>query len=131
MSLYLAVFNGEDEVTGWVLGHYSDFGTFRDVISETVGGKRFPVLMTHSDCDGAWQTQELLQLQLELTSIAEEFRKLPARDLARAFEHTTQWRRGARNLYECFHNVDGENLFDALIELANEGIRVNQPIVFQ
>jgi hypothetical protein len=38
---------------------------------------------------------------------------------------------GARSLYECFHNVDGENLFGALITLAREGIRAKRPISFQ
>src|SRR5690349_18051566 len=28
MSLYLTIFDGDEEVTGWVFGHYSDFEYF-------------------------------------------------------------------------------------------------------
>ena len=118
-------------MNGWVLGHYSDFGCFRDIIAEALDGARYPLLMTHEDCDGEWLPEELPRLRAEVLSIAKELQKLPPRELTDAFEHTTRWRRGARNLYECFHNVDGENLFDALAALCDEGIGANLPIKFQ
>ena len=51
MSLYLTIFDGDEEVTGWVFGHYSDFEYFRDVIAAKLRAEDYPVLMTHSDCD--------------------------------------------------------------------------------
>ena len=87
--------------------------------------------MTHSDCDGDWPAAQLPILRRELESIADAFRRLPAEEPKQAFEHTAEHRQGARLLYECFHNVDGENIFEALIALCDEGIRLKQPIVFQ
>ena len=55
----------------------------------------------------------------------------PPEEPAGAFEHTAEFRRGARSLYECFHNIDGENLFEALIALCDEGIRINRAVLFQ
>ena len=37
MSLYLCIFDGDEEITGWVLGHYSDFGYFRRRHSSEAG----------------------------------------------------------------------------------------------
>ncbi|MCE9609658.1 MAG: immunity 70 family protein [Chthoniobacter sp.] len=131
MSLYLAIFDGENDVAGWVFGHYSDFGCFRDTIAAKLRSEDYPTLMTHTDCDGDWSTAQLPNLRSELDSIAAGFRRLPAEDPKQGFEHTAQYRQGARSLYECFHNVDGENIFEALIALCDEGIRLKQPITFQ
>lgn len=131
MSLYLTIFDGEEEITGWVFGHYSDFGHFRDVIAAKLGAGDFPTLMTHSDCDGEWTVEELPRLRQELQHIGEHFRRLPPEQPQGAFEHTADYRRAARSLYECFHNVDGENVFEALIALCDEGIRRKRPILLQ
>jgi hypothetical protein len=134
VSLYLCIFSegdDDDEIAGWQLGHYSDFGCFRDTISQHLGATGFPILMEHSDCDGEWSVAELPGLIVELETIGAKFRTLPPEEPRAAFEHTAEYREGARSLYECFHNVDGENLFDALITLAREGIRAKRPISFQ
>ena len=133
MGLYLCIFadDGDDEIAGWQLGHYSDFGCFRDAISRHLGTADFPVLMDHSDCDGEWSVAQLPGLVSELEAIGAKFRSLPPEEPDGAFEHTVEYRTGARSLYECFHNVDGENLFVALVALAHEGIRVKRPISFQ
>ena len=73
MSLYLTIFDGDEEVTGWVFGHYSDFGYFRDVIAAKLRAEDYPVLMTHSDCDGEWTPTQLPQLRRELELIGERF----------------------------------------------------------
>ncbi len=39
MSLYLTIFDGDEEVTGWVFGHYSDFEYFRDVIAARLASR--------------------------------------------------------------------------------------------
>ena len=131
MSLYFTIFDGEEEVTGWVFGHYSDFGYFRDTIGARLTAADYPILMTHSDCDGDWPAAKLPALRRELETIAAAFRRLPPEEPKGAFEHTADHRKGARSLYDCFHNVDGENIFEALIALCDEGIRRKQPIVFQ
>jgi len=131
MSLYLTIFDGEEEVAGWVFGHYSDFGHLREVIATKLRAQDYPTLMTHSDCAGEWTPQELARLRLELQLIGERFKGLPAAELRGAFEHTAEFRRGANCLYDCFHNVDGENVFEALIALCDEGIRRGKPILFQ
>jgi len=131
MSLYLTIFDGEEEITGWVFGHYSDFGYFRDVIAEVLKKGDYPILMQHSDCDGEWSASELIALRRELLAIGEQFKKLPPRDIKAAFEHTAEYRARAVSLYHCFHNIDGENLFQALISLCDDGIRLQRPILFQ
>lgn len=131
MSLYLTIFDGDEEVTGWVFGHYSDFGYFRDVVAAKLRADDYTTLMTHSDCDGEWTPDELPRLRQELQLIGERFRQLPAEQPQGAFEHTAEFRHGARSLYDCFHNVDGECVFEALIALCDEGIRHERPILFQ
>jgi hypothetical protein len=130
VSLYLAIFDGDEEVKGWVFGHYSDFGYFRDVVGIEMR-KGCPTLLNHSDCDGEWTLQQLPALRAELEAIGRRFRQLPPAEPVDAFEHTSKDRRGAATLYECFHNVDGENVIDALIALCDEGIRRRLPILFQ
>ena len=131
MSLYLTIFDGDTEVSGWVVGHYSDFGCFRDSIAAHLKSADYPTLMRHSDCDGEWCVSELRVLRCELQSVGDGFRGLPPEEPKNAFEHTADSRTGARSLYDCFHNVDGKNLFEALIALCDEGIRLNKPILFQ
>jgi hypothetical protein len=131
MSLYLCIFDGDQEVAGWVFGHYSDFSYFRRLIAGMLGREDFPTLMEHSDCDGEWSPKDLGRLRSELEAIAERFKTLPAEEPSRAFEHTAEFRRGAKSLYECFHNVDGENVFEALIALCDEGTKRNKPVLFQ
>ena len=91
----------------------------------------FPVLMTHSDCDGEWTVEELPALFREAEAVAAKFRTLPPEDPEGAFEHTAEYRAGAKSLYDCFHEVNGENLFEALIRLCRQGISSQRPITFQ
>jgi hypothetical protein len=131
MSLYLTIFEAEAELEGWCLGHYSDFGYFRDVIAEKLGAERYPTLMEHEDCDGEWSVREVEPLRAELLKISDELRRLPAEEPIDAFEHAAEFRTEARSLFEVFHNVDGENLIEALAALCDTALRVRQPILFQ
>ena len=92
MSLYLTIFDGDEDVVGWVFGHYSDFGYFRDTIAAKLRSADYPTLMTHSDCDGEWSAAQLLDLRRELQSIATAFRRLPPEEPKKAFEHTAEHR---------------------------------------
>jgi len=134
MGLYLCILDDEDEeCAGFQVGHYSDFGCFRDAIFRHIpkAMRRYPILMQHSDCDGEWSVEELPRLKQELAEIAERFKALPPEEPADAFEHVAHCREGAASLYECFHNVDEENLFEALQELCDEAIKLERPISFQ
>src|SRR5436305_14734738 len=117
MGLYLCIFDEgqEDEIGACAVGHYSDFGFFRDTITRHTRVADFPVLMTHSDCDGEWTVGQLPAVMGELETIAAHFRTLPPEEPRGAFEHTAEYRAGARSLYDCFHEVNGENLFESLI----------------
>ena len=112
------------------MGHYSDFGCFRDTIERYLGAEQFPILLTHSDCEGEWTVKELPALIRELETISAKFRMLPAEEPADAFEHTAEFREGAKSLYESFHDVQGRNLFESLISLCQEGIEAQRLILF-
>jgi hypothetical protein len=133
MGLYLCIFteNQEDELGVCDVGHYSDFGCFRDTIARHMRAEDFPVLMTHADCDGEWTAEQLPALLRELETIAARFRSLPSEELEGAFDHAAEYRAGAKSLYDCFHEVNGENLFEALISLCRQGISLQRPISFQ
>ena len=92
MGLYLCIFDEDDDELGAVdVGHYSDFGDFRDRVAQsaTTQPKRrlfgrsertpYPVLMEHSDCDGEWSVAEASVLLQELEQISGEFAKQAAR----------------------------------------------------
>jgi hypothetical protein len=132
MGLYLCIFDGEDdELAGFQVGHYSDFGFFRDTIARHLDPLRYPTLMEHSDSDGKWSATELPGLKQELVEIADRFKKLLPEEPVSAFEHTAHCRADASSLYDCYHSVDEENLFEALIGLCDVGIEAKKPISFQ
>ncbi len=86
--------------------------------------------MEHSDCDGEWTLSEIPLLEKELREIGAAFQKLPREEPINAYEHTAEYRIGAESLYDCFHNVSGENLFEALLELCSVARQNKQPITF-
>jgi Immunity protein 70 len=137
MGLCLHVFgpdsgDGEEpeEIAECDVGHYSDFGCFRDTIARHLDAKRYPTLMQHSDCDGEWTLIEIPSLERELHAIEAAFRKLPPEEPSGAFEHTAEYRAGAKSLYDCFHTVDGEYLFEAILELCLVAREHKRPIAF-
>jgi Immunity protein 70 len=119
-----------EEVAECYVGHYSDFGCFRDTIARHVEAGRYPTLMNHSDCDGEWTLSEIPRLERELREIASAFQKLPPEEPRGAFEHTAEYRAGARSLYDCFHEVNGQNLFEALLDLCAAAREHGRPITF-
>ena len=136
MGLCLYVFHPADddddpeEIAECDVGHYSDFGCFRDTIETHLDSDRFPVLMEHSDCDGEWTLVEIPLLERELHEIGAEFKKLPPQEPRGAFEHTAEYRVGAKSLYDCFHTVNGENLFEAILDLCAVARQYKRPITF-
>ena len=131
MSLYVGIFRGDAEVEGWVVGQYSDFGYFRDVISQHFEPRELPLLLQSSDCEAAFSPPELPALRAELARVRSRFSELPPVVPNRAFEHNQLLWSRAGSLLGCFHNVDGEPLVDALIHLAERGIDENAQLLFQ
>jgi Immunity protein 70 len=119
-----------EELAECDVGHYSDFACFRDTVARHVSAGSCPTLMPHSDCDDEWTLDEVPILERELAKIAEAFRLLPPEEPKNAFEHTAEYRANARSLYDCFHNVNGENLFVALLDLCHVARENNRPIKF-
>jgi len=137
MGLCLYVFASDleddddpEEVAMCDVGHYSDFGCFRDTIAEHLDAARFPTLMNHSDCDGEWRLDEIPVLERELRAIGGAFQKLPPEEPRDAFEHAAEYRIGAKSLYDCFHDVDGDNLFESLLRLCAAAREHRRPITF-
>jgi hypothetical protein len=138
MSLWFCIFDEDgDEISGGShFGRYSDFGCFRYTIAKHLRADDFPTLMYHSDCDGEWGVAELPQLRRELQTIAEVFRSLPPEEPQdafgrAAFEFAAEYRAEAQTLYDCFHNCDGDNIFELLIDLCDRGIQAQRPILFR
>ena len=137
MGLYLCVFgppaSGDEdpeELAGSDVGHYSDFGYFRDTIARRLGREKYPTLMEHSDCDGDWSLEDLPKLQREIREIAAAFKELPPEVPVGAFEHTAGYRTASASLYDCFHDVNGTNLFEALLDLCDVALANKRPITF-
>lgn len=137
MGLYLAIFDGDDELDGVEVGSYADFGAFRDAVvtyvEDGVPGSRCPTLILHSDCDGEWMPGEAILLHKELATIAQRFVQLPPEPLGDNWKLEVAKIFGLRptNLYECFFDVDGEPLLDRLMGLAQLSSDRNLPILFQ
>lgn len=119
-----------EEVGECDIGPYSAFGVFRDTIARHLIPEGYPVLLNHSDCDGEWSLTDIQELEEELRDIAAEFKKLPPEPVGPAFDHTAKYRIQAKSLYDCFHNVSGENLFEALLNLCATATRYKRPITF-
>ncbi|HVX83206.1 MAG TPA: Imm70 family immunity protein [Phycisphaerae bacterium] len=119
-----------EELAECDVGHYSDFGYFRDTIANNLDASRYPTLMEHSDCDSTWSCEEIPLLEHELHEIADHFKQLPPVEPVGAFEHTSEFRHDAASLYDCFHNVTGENLFEALLSLCAVAREHQRPITF-
>jgi hypothetical protein len=138
MGLYLCVFDESgDEVEGVEVGSYADFNVFREAVTATVekgqAGTVCPVLINHSDCDGAWTSDEAKVLLSELEEAEREMRKYPA------VEFNSSWKKEVAKMFglksatlaDSFFDVDGELLFERLRQLATKSVEVGQPILFQ
>jgi hypothetical protein len=140
MGLVLCIYEGResgDDIDGFQVGSYSDFGAWRDFIcAELEGGRwgsRFPTLMMHSDCDGEWSAEECAALKRELQTIRNEMETLPVVPFHASWQRQVADGFGLvpHSSLDCFINVDGDNLVDAILRLADLAIRLRRPISFQ
>lgn len=137
MSLYLCIFDEDEELDGVSVGAYADFGNFRDTIAnlleEGKSGSRFPTLMLHSDCDGEWTVEECSRLAKEIEVIDNEMKELPPQEFLAEWQKklAKSLRLDPRNLSDCFIDVDGDPLLERLLGLANLAQCHKLPILFQ
>lgn len=137
MGLYLAIFDGPKPLVGVEVGHYSDFGMFRDTVLDRLEpngrGTKFPTLMLHSDSSGQWTPNESVKLATELEEIAARFKELPPTEFAPGWQKNVAKARGIkpRNLYECFFDPAGKPLLERLILMARLSSKRQLPILFR
>jgi hypothetical protein len=137
MSLYLCIFDDDEELDGVDVGAYSDFGNLRDTIANLLEhgntGSRFPTFMLHADCDGQWDLEQCRKLEGELEVIGAEFKALPPKPFFAQWQKNIAKQVGIcpSSLYDCFIDVDGEPLLERLLSLARFAQRRELPILFQ
>jgi len=137
MGLYLCVFDEGEDVEGIDCGGYSDWNAFIAAVVEHVEhgqrGTRVPLLTMHSDSDGEWSPAECVVLERALDEIEAVFRRQPAqppRDGWRA-QVAADLELQFDSLWDCFFDVDGENLIERLRGLAKVALDRDRPIRFQ
>jgi Immunity protein 70 len=120
----------QEEIAECDVGHYSDFGCFRNTIARCLDARLFPTLMEHSDCDGEWSLADIPILERELQTIGAAFQEYPPEEPVGAFEHCSDYRVDAKSLYDCFHSVNGENLIEAILGLCKVAREHKRSITF-
>ncbi len=139
MGLYLCTFDTEEkEIDGLEVGSYEYFGIFRECVNEIVEkssewGSICPKIMLHSDCDGKWTPNECAEIIIELEKIKLLFQnEQPNQKVIELKKNIlTIYGINPSNLYDCFVDVDGENLIDGLATLCKNAIKSNLEILFQ
>lgn len=137
MGLYLAVFDGDEELEGVEVGSYADFAAFRDAVATSVEqgnrGSLCPVLMNHSDSKGVWSAAEAGILAVELSLVSSKMRAAPPIAFNSPWKSAiaAEFKIKPANLLECFFDVDGIPLTERLIRLAEVSVAANRPIHFQ
>lgn len=137
MSLYLAIFEDDEELEGVQVGFYSDFCWFRDAVTAHLEGGRagsqFPTLVLQTDCEGEWTPNDAARLEGELQFIAARFRRLPPVPLNSDWQREVAEECGLRlaSLYDCFFDIDGEPLLERLLVLSKLAQARNLSILFQ
>lgn len=137
MGLYLAVFDGDEEVDGVEVGPYENYNALRDYIVEVLegsrAGSRFPTFVMHSDCDGEWSVHECRELLAELAAISAEMKSQAPVPFASDWQKQVAKSHGLTpaSAFESFIDVDGEFVLDRIAHLANVAIQRNLPILFQ
>ena len=88
--------------------------------------------MMHSDCDGEWSPEDCVLLRQELETIREKMARLPVVPFPAQWQQQVVEEFGLtpQNALDCFINVDGENLVEAIARLADLAIKLGKPIDF-
>jgi hypothetical protein len=137
MSLYLCIFDGDDDLDGVDVGGYADFNALRDVVVKNLElgypGSRFPTFVLHADCDGEWTPNECRSLIVELEQIEEEMKEREALPFPSEWQSTVAHLLGLKpkSSFESFLDVDGEFLIERILSLARKASSRSLPITFQ
>jgi Immunity protein 70 len=137
MGLYLAVFDGDEEVDGVEVGPYADFGNLRDYVVRNLedgrAGARFPIFIIHSDCDGEWSVSDCTKLRAELAEIIAAMKAQPPLPLSSKWQKDVARSIGLtpKTAYESFIDVDGEFVLERILHLATVALERQLPILFQ
>lgn len=88
--------------------------------------------MNHCDSDGEWTAAQAAALRQELADIRAGLAALPALDYPAGWQRDVARQVGHQpaTLAGYFIDVDGENLIDRLIALADYAIKAGRPIIF-
>ncbi|MGF6907798.1 Imm70 family immunity protein [Fusobacterium sp. PH5-44] len=138
MGLYLCIFDkNENEIEGVEVGRYEYFGFFREKVEKYVEngewGSVCSTLMWHKDSEGIWTPENCVELLKELDLIRKTFvllesdKKIINYELGVIHELKIE----INNLYDCFLDVDGENLIERLEDLCRISIETGLNIEFQ
>lgn len=139
MGLVLCVYEDReagDDLDGFEVGDDADFGAWRDFITSRLEGgrrgSRFPTLMMHAGCDGEWPPEDCTALRSELAILRAEMAGLPVVPFPAAWQQQVADELGLQqeSALDCFINVDGENLVEAIERLAELAVRLQKPITF-
>jgi len=137
VGLYIAVFQGDEELEGVEVGSYQDFGDFRDAVCTIVEngdlGSVCPTLMLHEDSDGSWEPDEARMLLAELDVIERVFQSQAPIELNSQWKQEVADELGLKpsNLLQCFFDVDGISLVSRLRQIAALAVARGVPILFQ
>jgi hypothetical protein len=137
MSLYLCIFEGDEDIDGIDVGSYEDFNAFREHVVVTLEGdeigSRYPTFALHSDSEGEWSVADCAKLVTELSSIAASMKLQPALPFPSDWQKALAKSIGLAptNAFESFIEVDGEFFLDRLRALAALAVERGLPILFQ
>jgi len=131
MTLYVGVFDGDTEIEGTVIGHYSDYGALLDKIKETLDPSIIQNLKSSTDCNEVWDKPMCEDMMFELMKIRERFVVLNPVHHIGVFEHNECHWRNAKNLNECYLTVDGEPIIDVLLRYCSMVNGNGREVVFQ
>ncbi len=112
-----------------------DFYYFRDSIHDALEegefGSKFPIFTCRFEPD-EWKVEELDQLQGELETIAEAFKKLPPEPFDSHWRSRLATSKGRHSsLYDVFVDKDGKPLLGRLIDLCREARKQQKPILIR
>jgi len=72
MSLYLCIFEGDQDIDGIDVGSYGDFNAIREHVVVTLEdgniGSKYPTFALHSDSEGEWSVVDCVTLLKELAA---------------------------------------------------------------
>ncbi|HTD29720.1 MAG TPA: Imm70 family immunity protein [Xanthomonadaceae bacterium] len=131
------MFDGEEEVDGVQVGHYSDFNTLRDYIVGELergqAGTRFPTFVMHADCDGEWSTSDCGKLRIELAEIVSAMKLRPPVSM------TSDWQKQVakfaglvpQSAFESFIDVNAEFVLERIQCLVDTALERHLPVLFQ